>query len=102
MGTRNTGNFTYRLSSDISVARDSDSATGKGVINVVGTLRELLPNTKILLISLLPRTGVEYFDRIVGINARIRQLHDGQSIFYLDMFNRFRGDNDWGGSLISQ
>lgn len=61
-------------------------------------MRELLPNTKILLLSLLPRTGVDYFDRIVEINGRIRRLHDGQNVFYLDMFNQFRGDNAWGGN----
>jgi len=78
-----------------NVARDSDVAAAKGIINVVGTLRELLPNTKILLVGVLPRTGSDYFDRIVGINARIRTLQDGEHIFYLDMFNEFRGDS-WG------
>lgn len=78
------------------VARDSDAATAKGIINVVGTLRELLPNTKILLVGVLPRTGADYFDRIVGINARIRNLHDGQNIYFLDMFDEFRSDS-WGG-----
>lgn len=63
-------------------------------------MRELLPNTKILLISVLPRTGTDYFDRIVGINARIRVLHDGENVFYLDMFNQFRGDDAWGGEYL--
>lgn len=80
----------------LRIARDSDVAAAKGIINVVGTLRKLLPNTKILLIGLLPRTGADYFDRIVGINSRIRNLHNGQNIFYLDMFDEFRGDS-WGG-----
>lgn len=76
--------------------RDPDHATAKGVINVVGTLRRQLPNTKILLISILPRTGTAYFDSIVEINRRIRNLHNGQNVFYLDMFDQFRGDA-WGG-----
>ncbi|XP_037028074.1 platelet-activating factor acetylhydrolase IB subunit beta-like [Bradysia coprophila] len=79
-----------------NVARNVDSSAAKGIINVVGTLRELLPNTKILLLGLLPRTGADYFDRIVGINSRLRTLHDGQNIFYLDMFNQFRDNNAWG------
>lgn len=87
----------FNLLNEIGPGRDSDDGTAKGVINVVGTLRRLLPNTKILLLSILPRTGVAYFDSIVGINSRIRNLHDGENIFYLDMFNEFRGDDDWGG-----
>lgn len=79
-----------------------DSAAGKGIINVVGTLRELLPNTKILLLGLLPRTGSNYFDSIVSINGRLRRLHDGQHIFYLDMFTEFRGGEAWGGYFAHQ
>lgn len=51
-------------------------------------------STKILLLSLLHRTGADYFDRIVGINAGIRRLHYGQSIILLKHVRpKFRGGN---------
>jgi len=67
----------------------------KGIINVVGTLRHQLPNTKVLLLGILPRNGVTNFDRIVEINRSIGRLHDGENIFFLDMFDTFSSDV-WG------
>ncbi|KAJ6642054.1 Platelet-activating factor acetylhydrolase IB subunit alpha2 [Pseudolycoriella hygida] len=69
--------------------------TAAGVVNVVGTLRFLLPNTKIILLGILPRQGVPYFDRITKINNKLQTLHDGRHIFFLDMFEQFKGAA-WG------
>lgn len=67
----------------------------KGILNIVGTLRRLLPHTKVLLLGILPRDGVTNFDRIVDINRRISRVHDGRNVFFLNMFDTFRGDV-WG------
>lgn len=65
-------------------------------MKVVGTLRQQLPKTKILLLGILPRTGVTNFDQIVKINENISRSHDGKNMFFLDMFNKFSSEV-WGG-----
>lgn len=70
-----------------------------GVATIVNTLRQQLPNTRILLLGILPRTGAGNFDRITAINTIISGLHDGQYVHYLDMFNQFSSDV-WGGTDI--
>lgn len=68
-----------------------------GVATIVRTLRQQLPNTRILLLGIMPRTGVANFDRITAINTIISGLHDGQYVHFLDMFTQFSSDV-WGGT----
>jgi len=75
---------------------DSNQPLTKGIVRIVFTLRQLLPNTKILLLGILPRNGVTYFDRIVQINSVLSTLDDRQHIFFLDMFNDFWDGDVWG------
>lgn len=74
----------------------TDEGIAGGVATIVNTLRQQLPNTRILLLGILPRTGAGNFDRITAINTIIGGLHDGQYVHYLDMFNAFSSDV-WGG-----
>jgi len=70
------------------------AANAEGIATIVRTIRQLLPNTKILLLGILPRTGADQFQRITEINAIVSRLHDGFRIFYLDMFQQF--STSWG------
>lgn len=64
---------------------------------VVRRLRQRLPETKIILMPILPRTGLLIFDDIVLANTIISSMHDGEHIFcVLNVFDQFRSD-EWGG-----
>jgi lysophospholipase L1-like esterase len=80
IGTNNTG---------------SDSAEGiaKGIKEIVKTIREKTPKTKILLLAVFPR-GEKAApnpgrDKIKAVNAIISKLDDGKSVFYLDIGEKF-------------
>jgi len=74
----------------------TNTGIAAGVLRVVSTLREQLPRTKILLLGILPRSGVLLYDRISAINSIIQSLHDGQNVFFLNMFDQFRIGGEWG------
>ena len=62
-----------------------------GVQKIVEVIRQKLPNTKILLLGVFPRT-IGYPDlmpKVKAINAIISKLNDGQHIFYLDIGDKF-------------
>ena len=68
-----------------------------GIRTIVTTLRQRLPNTKILLLAILPRgdgDSVWLYEQIVDINSQIRDLHNGSTVFLLDMFGSF--SESWG------
>jgi len=62
-----------------------------GVVAIVRTLREKLPNTKILLLAIFPRG--ENFNaqrgKIAQVNQVIQKLDDGRNVFFLDIGHRF-------------
>jgi lysophospholipase L1-like esterase len=48
-----------------------------------------MPNTKILLLGILPRTGVLEL-KVQATNAIISKYNDDKHVFYLDMSNAFQ------------
>lgn len=62
-----------------------------GVTAIVRTLREKLPETKVLLLGIFPRS--ENFSvqrgKLTQINQVLHKLDDGRSVFYLDIGHRF-------------
>lgn len=66
-----------------------------GILTIIRSLRTLLPNTRILLLSVLPRNGVANFNNIVALNAIIETYRDEEHVYYLDMFDDFASDV-WG------
>jgi beta-glucosidase len=80
VGTNNLYND-YNGGDDLEVAR--------GVRTVVERLRAKLPNSKILLLGLLPRQNAHFCRRVRKVNAEIVTLADGKSIYFLDMGKQF-------------
>ena len=80
IGTNNLGN------------KESVDDTIAGVKAVVQSLREKLPETKILLLAVFPR-GMEpnhpYRAQIKTVNEAISKLDDGQHVKYLDIGDKF-------------
>ncbi|KAJ6641470.1 Platelet-activating factor acetylhydrolase IB subunit beta like [Pseudolycoriella hygida] len=66
-----------------------------GILTIIRSLRAHLPNTRILLLSVLPRNGVANFNNIVTLNSLIESYQDEEFVYYLDMFNDFTSDV-WG------
>ena len=87
IGTNNTG-----LERDHPVARNTPDEAIAGVTAVVRELRVKLPDSQILLLSLLPRAdkvGPKPGD-IRDINAAIAKLDDGKAVHYLDLGAKFQ------------
>lgn len=67
----------------------SDEEIAKGITTVVMLLRAKLPDSRILLLGLLPRQNEWFSSRVTRINAIIAKLDDGKSVRYLDMGSQF-------------
>jgi lysophospholipase L1-like esterase len=67
----------------------------EGVAAIVRTLREKLPNTKVLLLAIFPRG--ENFNpqrgKLAQINQVLQKLDDGKNVFFLDIGHRFLDSN---------
>jgi lysophospholipase L1-like esterase len=72
---------------------DSPQDTAAGVSAIVATLRQRLPETKVLVLGILPAVGASptFFLRqeITTTNQILQGLADGQNVFYLDMSAAF-------------
>jgi lysophospholipase L1-like esterase len=79
---------TNNLYEDFNAGSDADIA--KGIETIVKTLREKLPNTKILLLGVLPRQNTWFSGRAKNINAIIKNLDDGKTVRFLDMSDKFQ------------
>lgn len=67
----------------------------EGVQAIVRTLREKLPNTKVVVLGIFPRS--EYFTpqrgKLTQVNQVLQKLDDGKNVFYLDIGHRFLDDS---------
>jgi len=73
---------------------DSARAIADGIGAMINTLRAQLPNARILLLSVLPRTGEAQFLKIATINIYLSKFHNGNTIWYLNLYDHF--GMDWG------
>ncbi len=67
----------------------SDEDIARGIETVVKTLREKLPQTKVLLLGILPRQNDWFCGRAKRINAITRKFDDGKNVRFLDMWDSF-------------
>ena len=67
----------------------SDEEIVDGITAIVATVRKKLPDTKILLLGLLPRQNEYFCNRIIHINSLISKLDDGKTVRFLDMGAKF-------------
>jgi beta-glucosidase len=84
IGTNNTG-----------VRHDPQEETAAGIQAILTTLRTRLPNTKILLLGVFPRSASanDPFRRLnAAINDRLRHYADNQQVFFLDLSRHFLDD----------
>ena len=81
IGTNNTGH-----------RQDKPEHTAAGIKAIIGELRKRLPKTKLLLLAVFPR-GAKADDKLRvindGINKRISGFADNESVFYLDINDKF-------------
>ena len=68
----------------------SDEEIARGIETTVKTLRQKLPETKILLLAILPRQNEYFCGRIQRVNVSIAKLDDGKMVRYLDMGPKFQ------------
>lgn len=75
-----------------NIYRNKPSDVAEGIKTIVAEIRNLSPETKILLLGIFPRDekpGTEARRKIPEINADISSLADGKTIFYLDLGGKF-------------
>ncbi len=72
---------------------DESEGTARGVTKIVETIRAKLPQTKILLLAIFPRgaTPANNPGRAKNdkVNSIIAKLHDGKTVHYLDIGEKF-------------
>ncbi len=77
IGTNNLGN------------KESAEDTIAGVKAVVAKLRDKMPETKILLLAVFPRTDRPLTNEIKQVNEAISKLDGGKHVKYLDIGDKF-------------
>ncbi|KAL1489762.1 hypothetical protein ABEB36_013697 [Hypothenemus hampei] len=73
---------------NIGVNTPADIA--KGVQEVINQIYTKIPNTKILLLGILPRDGATTEEQVSQVNTLISQFQDNSKIYYLDMSPQFQ------------
>ena len=81
---------TNNLYNDNNAGSDQEIAAGIGAI--VGALRQKLPNSKILLLGLLPRQNEYLSNRTAHINRLIAPLADDKMVRFFDMSAQFQSE----------
>ncbi|CAG7733759.1 unnamed protein product, partial [Allacma fusca] len=61
----------------------------RGIKAVADLLLQRLPNSKLLLLGVLPRNDAGWFQRVADINIKISKFHDGNRVHFLDMWHQF-------------
>jgi beta-glucosidase len=83
IGTNNIGHF----------EDEKPSWAAAGITKIVTTVREKLPNAKILLLGVFPRDSKDHArrEKVATVNQMISKLDDGRHVFYLDIGEKFLG-----------
>jgi lysophospholipase L1-like esterase len=78
-------------------AKNSAEQIEEGIKAIVAKLREKLPESKILLLGIFPRSdrpaeeNVRVMEKIAKINEMTSKLADNKTIFYMDFGSKFLG-----------
>lgn len=74
-----------------NIAANSPDEIAEGIKRIVGRLRDKLPETKVLLLGVFPRSATPDArrERVKAVNDRIKGLDDGKSVKYLDIAGAF-------------
>ncbi len=65
-----------------------------GIEKIVATIHEKLPETKLLLLAVFPRSGAVLRGEIDAVNAQIARLDDGKTTRYLDLGHVFLDEHN--------
>jgi lysophospholipase L1-like esterase len=60
-----------------------------GIKLFIDTVRAKTPNVRILLLSILPRNGEANYLKIAQINIYISKFHNGNNVWYQNIFDNF-------------
>ncbi|CAG7727301.1 unnamed protein product [Allacma fusca] len=63
--------------------------TVRGIKAVADLLLHRLPNSKLLLLGVLPKNDAYWFQLVADINIKISKFHDGNRVHFLDMWHKF-------------
>ncbi|CAF0793468.1 unnamed protein product [Didymodactylos carnosus] len=77
-----------------NIGADTGDDIAKGIETIVRDIRTMLPQTRILLLGVLPRNNGRFNDKITRVNTVISALDDSYWIKYLDMTWSFQNSVD--------
>ena len=69
----------------------ADAEIARGMKAVIAELRQRLPETQLVLLSILPRNDDVRNARVQTLNRYAARLSDGKHVFFADVFDRFNG-----------
>jgi lysophospholipase L1-like esterase len=81
---------TNNLYADRNAGSEEDIA--KGILEVVKIIRQKLPETKILLMGILPRQNDYFNNKIIRVNAYVKKQLDDKMVTYMDLGDKFTGE----------
>jgi len=76
-----------------NLGANTDFDIARGISSIVDQLRSKLPNTKVLLLGVLPRNNVDLTNRTENINSMIAIHDNGNTVRYLNMRDAFYAGN---------
>ncbi len=79
---------TNNLYNDFNAGTDREIV--RGIRAVIGRLRSRLPDSRILLLGILPWQNRHFGQRIANINAALREFDDGRKLRFLDLSPHFQ------------
>ncbi|HCE42124.1 MAG TPA: hypothetical protein DET40_01075 [Lentisphaeria bacterium] len=79
---------TNNLYGDTNAGTDEEIA--KGIAEIIKTVQTMKPETKILLIGILPRQNDYFTKRILKINEMVKKLADGNKVAYVEFTDKFQ------------
>jgi lysophospholipase L1-like esterase len=92
IGTNNMGSTGGSRDGQVSKTSVSAEQIADGIQTIVHTLRQQLPQTKVLLLGIFPRAAkptTEARQKIQNVNQRIATLNDSRQVRYLDIGDKF-------------
>jgi platelet-activating factor acetylhydrolase IB subunit beta/gamma len=67
----------------------SDEEIAQGISAIVKELQTKLPGARLVLCGILPRQNEYFTNRIFKINAQIKRLADGKTVYFLDLAEKY-------------
>lgn len=81
--------FIHEGTNNINLNYSLESEIFRGIAAIVEEIRSRLPQTRVLVLGILPRTNGAWADYVERINVIASQIDDGNNVRFLNMRDAF-------------